>query len=158
MAEENISQPEKEYEILLNDIAESGKDTIELRGKKWRIGWLRNGTKRKITQIFLKEKREDKVGSKCVAALILNGYWKIKFFYWFLWRWFYYVKQYSDVEMIPVVHMCKKKIQVTGYFVLTILLTGIRDTIMMMTLEEAERSHQGASSDRHGTSEKSTLP
>lgn len=156
MAKKNITQPSIKDEILLNDIAEAEKDVVVLRGNKWRIGWLRNGTKRKITQIFLKEKQEDKVGAKCVAALILNGYWKINLFYWFLWRWFYYVKQYSDIEMLPVVEMCKKKLQVTGYFVLTILLTGIKDTIMMMTREEAERSHRGASTDRPGTSEKST--
>mgnify|MGYP000113932552 FL=1 len=48
------------------------------------------------------------MNSKCAAAIVLNGYWKILFFYWFLWRWFFYVMQYSDEELLPLIETGKK--------------------------------------------------
>lgn len=97
-----------EQEQLLNSVVEDKKDIVEIRGRKFRIGWLRNRARRKLTDIVLNEKDDSKVSSKCSAALVLNGYFKIKFFYWFLWRWFYYVMQYSDKELLPLVELCKK--------------------------------------------------
>lgn len=41
----------------------------------------------------------------------LNGYWKIKFLYPFLWRWFFYIKQYGDHELMKVIAVGKKKFQ-----------------------------------------------
>lgn len=156
MAKKNIEIPNIEEEKKLNAIAENSSDEITLRGRKWRIKWIRNGTKRKVTDIILTEKEELKVGAKCVAALLLNSFWKIWLFYGLLWRWFYYVEEYSDAELRDVVSQCKKKLQAEDYCVLTILLNDMKDTVMMMTREEAERIRRGLSSGRHGTSGKNT--
>ena len=103
-----VNPPTEKEEALLDSIVENSKDTVEIRGK-WHVEWMRNGTKRKVTHIMLTEKEDDKVNSKCAAAIVLNGYWKILFFYWFLWRWFFYVMQYSDEELLPLIETGKKK-------------------------------------------------
>lgn len=145
-----------EQEQLLNSVVEDKKDIVEIRGRKFRIGWLRNRARRKLTDIVLNEKDDSKVSSKCSAALVLNGYFKIKFFYWFLWRWFYYVMQYSDKELLPLVELCKKKVQVEDYCIITISLTEMRDTIKAMTREEVSRILQGNFMGQRGLSEKNT--
>lgn len=145
-----------EQEKTLNSIVENKKDIVEIRGTKFSIGWMRNRTRRKVTDIFLEEKDEDKVSSKCAAAFVLNGYFKIKFFYWFLWRWFYYVKQYSDKELMPLVELCKKKAQPGDYFLITIYLTEMRDTIKSMTREEVSRIRQESFMAQRGQSGKNT--
>lgn len=145
-----------EQEKALNEIVENKKDVVEIRGRKFRIGWMRNRAKRKITDIILEEKYEDRVSAKCSAALILNGYFKITFFYWFLWRWFYYVKQYSDKELMPLVELCKKKVQLEDYCLITIYLTEMRDTIKSMTREEVNRIRQESFMAQRGRSGKST--
>lgn len=154
MAKE-IKQPTVEDEKLLNEVIENNPDELEAFGRKWKIGYLRNGTKRKVTNILMREKQEDKVSSKCTAALLLNGYFKIFFFYWILWRWLYYIKQVGDEELLPIMEYCKKKVDVESYCLVTIYLTEMRDTIMTMTREEVRHFLQERRGVQHGASEKS---
>lgn len=151
-----IEQPGLDAERELNDIVNNSKDIVTIRKRKWKVGWMRNRAKRKMTDILLNEKEDDKVNSKCAAALLLNGYFKIFFFYEILWRWFYYVKQYSDEELLPVIELCKKKVQVEAYCATTILLTEMKDTIMIMTREEVSRIRQESIMAQRGRSEKNT--
>lgn len=137
-----LVQPNADDERLLNAVVEDSVDVVVVRGRKFRIGWLRNRTKRKITDILLNEADDDKVNSKCAAAIVLNGFFKIWLLYWFLWRWFYYVMQYGDAELLPVIEMGKKKVRLEHYCAATILLTDMRDTVMMMTREEVGRIRQ----------------
>lgn len=134
-----INTPDTSDEIELNSIVENKKDVVILRGKKWKVGWIRNRALRKITDIQLNEKDDSKISSKCAAALLLNGYWKILFFYWIVWRWFFYVSQYSNEELLPVIILCKKKVQLEEFCAVTILLTEMKDTVMAMTREEVDR-------------------
>lgn len=145
-----ITQPTEEDEKLLDAIAENSKDYVEVRGRKWGVRWVRNRAKRKVTHIMLTEKDEDKVVYKCAAALRLNGYFKITFLYWFLWRWYYYVRQYSEGELVPFLNLCKKKVPVEGYLIATMLLTGIKDSAMNMTREEAGRILRARSGEQRG--------
>ena len=107
---EQISIPTPEDEEQLNDIMENKPTLVELRGKKISIGWLKRGTIRKFTEIMSKKDNDDKVSCQAVAAIVLNGYWAIKFRWWFLWRWYFYIKQYGDDELGPIIAMAKKKI------------------------------------------------
>ena len=145
-----INEPTSEDERLLNSVVEDSVDYVMVRGGKWGVKWVRNRAKRKVTDIMLTEKDEDKVVYKCTAALRLNGYFKILFFYWFLWRWYYYVMQYREGELIPFISMCKKKIPVEDYLIATMLLTGIKDSAMNMTREEVGRILRARSTDQHG--------
>lgn len=83
--------------------------------------------------------------------MVLNGYFKIKFFYWFLWRWFYYVKQYLEIELHPLIDEGKKKVRAEDYYINTIFLIGMKDTMIAMTREEAERFRQELSSGQRTT-------
>lgn len=157
MGKKIVMPSTEEEEKQLDDIVSEKKDAVTVRGRKFMVGWLRNGTKRKITHIMLSDGDDDKVNSKCAAAIVLNGYWKILLFYWALWRWFYYVKQYSDGELLPLIEAGKKKVRVEDYCVCTILLTEIKDTVKAMTREEVNRIRQESFSGRHGRPEKSTV-
>lgn len=151
-----IEQPTHEDEKELDDILEATKSKVFVRGKEWAVSPLRNGTKRKITSIMLSDGKDDTVSCKCAAALRLNDYWGIKFLYWFLWRWFFYVRQYRDEELVEYISECKKKVGVEGYVIATTLLTGMKDTIMAMTREEVERFQAAQLSAQLGQSQKST--
>ena len=116
----DITLPTPEDERLLNDVLEDSVDYVEVRGKKYGISWLKRGTIRKFTSTMQKSGNDDKISCQCAAAIILNGYWKIKFFYPFLWRWFFYIKQYGDHELMKVIAVGKKKIPVEDYLTATI--------------------------------------
>lgn len=152
-----ISNPTIEDEKELNDLLGEKITYVEVRGKQWKCGYLYHGTERKITDIVLNEKDEDKVSCKCCAALILNGLWKIKFFYWIVWRWFYYIKQYKDSELLPFITECKKKVEVEEYAIATILLTAMKDTIMTKTRAEVQRFQAEQLSAQLGQSQKKDL-
>lgn len=138
MSKKKISQPTVADELFLNEVMENTPSFVELRGRKRKIEWLCRGTIRKFTSILLKEGNDDKATCQAVAAILLNGYWSIKFFWWLKWRWFYYIKQYSDVELGPIIAEAKKKIPYRDYLAATILLTAMRDTMMQMTKAEAD--------------------
>lgn len=135
-----------EYERELNSIANNEKDVVMLHGRKIKIGWLRRGTIRKLTTIMLDAKTdaksESQITCKLAAATVLNGFFKIKFFYPFLWRWYYYIRQYHDSELLPIIEIGKKKVQLTEYYSIMILAQGLKDTQQTMTREEVSRTLQ----------------
>lgn len=132
--------PEDEKE--LNAVVKNIKDEVKIGRHTWKIGYLHYGTKRKITDILVSEKEEDKVTAKCAAALALNGCFKIALFHWFLWRWFYYIKEYTDKDYLDIISLCKKKVGVEDYCVAIIYLTEMKDTIKMMTRKEVNLIRQ----------------
>lgn len=145
--EKAITQPTIQQQQELDALIENKKTSVMLRGKKIYIKGLHNGTLRKISTIILNEKDDLKVTTKTAAAIRLNGYWAIKFRYWFLWRWMYYVRQYDEKELSELVSEGKKKVDAESYYLNTILVTGMKDTIMQMTRKEVERfqaEHLGA--------------
>ena len=84
--------------------------------------------------------REDqKLQCKTAAIFVLDGYWKLKFRYWYLWRWFYYVRQYDSFDLEELIAEGKKKVPLEQFLKITMYLTGAKDTLMMMRTEEAER-------------------
>ena len=42
-----VNPPTEKEEALLDSIVENSKDTVEIRGRKWHVEWMRNGTKRR---------------------------------------------------------------------------------------------------------------
>lgn len=148
MAKKKIEQPNVSQERELASVMYNERDEYQLRGKTLTMSWLRGSATDKLTRIMLKKERfakdgfpldENKVACKCAAAIRLNGYWKILFFWWILWRWYFYIKQYSEFELMPMVELAQKKTPVKEYFELTTLLTGLKETKMMMTRKELER-------------------
>lgn len=145
MSAKKIEMPSVEDEQLLNDVMEDSVDEVAIKGtnKKYKIGWLKKGTMRKITAVALEENKDDMLSAKTSALIILNNYWKIKLFYPILWRWFFYVKEYTDDQLSEILAVGKKKVPYVAFLTNTILVTGMKDTIMTMTKKEAERIRQG---------------
>lgn len=136
-------QPTAEEQKNLDEVLENSVSEVELRGKKIKIRWMRKGTLRKISHIMLSDDDEMKVTTKCAAAMVLNGYWKLKFRWWYLWRKWYYINQYTDDELSKIIDEGKKKVPVLPYYINIISLTEMKDTILAMTREEVERYRQG---------------
>lgn len=148
-------QPSIETERELEKQVDNDVDYIEIRDKKFAIPYLNGHGRHKISKILLKENSDEfAVSCKCLAAAILNGHFAIKFRWWFMWRWFYYVKKYTDAELMEVMALIKKKVAAEDYWAITILQIGMRETIMQMTREEVRASLQELSTDNAGKSAK----
>lgn len=152
-----LSEPTQEEEKLFSDIQDEKPSYVLVRGNKWKCGWLKHGTERKISSVMADETiDEDKVICKCAALILLNGLWSIKFFYPILWRWFYYIKQYREDELLPFIIEGKKKVIVDQYLLATMSLTAMRDTIMSKTRKEVNRFQAELLSEQLGRSQKSS--
>ena len=137
-----MEQPNNEAQEVLDDILEDGKEAVDIRGKKFNIGWIKKGVIRKLTHVIMTCKKEDELSAKCASLVLLNNYWKIFFFHWLYWRYLWF--KYSDDELLVVFLVAKKKVdsQTRAYFTNTIYLIGMKDTIMTMTRKEAEHTLQ----------------
>lgn len=138
MAIKKIEQPNVELQEVLDDILNETPTEYTFRGKKRMLGWLHKGTTRKFTHIELKEKNEWKRRIKQCAVVQLNNVWKIRFFYWLLWRYYYYIIDLDVWEVLGVLNVAKKKIQSAAFQLTTILATAMTDAMMTMTKAEAE--------------------
>ena len=83
--------------------------------------------------------RDSKLACKVAAAIVLNGFFKMRLRWWYLWRWFYYVRQY-DVEQL-------NELLVEGIAALPYqetmetysLLSATREMLTHMTFGEAKK-------------------
>ena len=136
--EKKIEQPQVDLQKLLDDVLSEEPTELVFIGKKRKIGWLHKGTMRKCSHIAIKEKDEWKRNVKICVAILLNNVWKIRFKYWFVWRWLYYVKDVDVAEVLNVLDKSKKKIPSNAFSLATILATGMTDGMMTMTRSEAK--------------------
>lgn len=154
-----IEQPSADSERLLDDILGDSVEMVSLRSKKkqYPVRWMKPGTMRKLTHIILKKGNDSKLSCMSASLIILNNFWKIKCFYPLHWRWFYYIKQYTDDELFPIIAAGKKKVPLQTYLMNITLLTEMKDTIMIMKKEEAITSLQGRSMVPDGKVPKTTV-
>lgn len=158
VVEQPTNEQQRAYKSMIDDTpTEVG---ILRTKKKYLIHWLKNGTIAKLSRLLIHKGDTDngdetadsnvmeviiadsKLASKAAAAIILNGFWKIKFKYWFLWRWFYYIRQYDGIQLQPILAEGKKKVPLIQFYGTTTLLTGVKDTLMQMRTQEVERTLQ----------------
>ncbi len=149
-------QPNIDAQNELNSIIENLPDFVRVRKKTYKIKWLHPVTIRKINQIILKEGNDNRTSHQAASCIILNNFFKLKFIYPFLWRWFYYIKQYTEADLTEVIAVGKKKIPLQSYYVNTILMTDMKDTTMAMTKKEAYSIRQEHVTAQSGSSQKST--
>ena len=144
MDQKEIKQPTPDMQKVLDDILSETPETIVVRGKKKKIGWLRNDTIRNISHIVLKETNEGKRNAKLCAAILTNNVfaWIKPIMFSFRWRWYYYVKNLDNVEILGVVAAGKKKLPTTASWLITTLATGMVDTTMMMRKTERAQAIQ----------------
>ena len=168
-----INQPSLDSQKNYVSLRDNDATIVSVYGtkKKYKIRWLKNGQIDKLSRLLIrkgdtddKDKEQDspldavindsRLACKAAAIYILDGYWKLKFRYWFLWRWFYYIRQYDNVQLQPILEEGKKKVPLTQFLLTTMSLTGVRDTLMSMRTEEAERILQELASAQRQEMEK----
>lgn len=151
------SQPTLDDERVLEGIVDNDKEYVTIRGKRFGFRDLNGWGLHKISKIMVKEGEDElSVGCKCLAAAYLNGYFKIKFFWWILWRFYMYVRQYTDLEITEAVALIKKKAvaALAIYSLNTTYLIETRETTMRMNRGEAKAILQELSTARAGKSAK----
>lgn len=160
--EPKIEQPSIESQQLYLSLTSNDADIVEIprTKKRYKIRWLKNGQLEKLTRLLMHKKKigeemttgsevldavlEDcKLACKAAAIIILDGYWKLKFRYWFQWRWFYYVRQYDNMQLVGILEVGKKKVPLKQFYVTITSLTEAKDTLMRMTTKEVEAILQG---------------
>ncbi|MCI7597642.1 MAG: hypothetical protein MSS96_02800 [Bacteroidales bacterium] len=137
--EKEIKQPEIQYQEILDDLMSRTPDVVTFLGRKCKIGWLHRHTQRKFTHIVLKEKDPEKRNVKLCACVLTNNVfaWFKPLVYALRWRWYWYVVDLDDIEILRVIDASKKKIQYDPSLMLTILSTEMKDTMMAMIQKEA---------------------
>lgn len=161
-----INQPtqeeQRQYKSLENNTPT--EVAIPRTKKKYLIRWLKHCQLEYLTRLLIhKQKTDDKdrnenevsmldvissdakLSCKAAAIYTLNGLFKLHFCYWFRWRWFYYIRQYDDIQLQPILAEGKKKVPLMQFFAATTSLIGAKDTLLQMTMMEAEHILQGLS-------------
>lgn len=149
------TQPQFSDERTLFGAVENTAESVTIRDKQYTFRDLCGWARHKISEELIKDGDEFAVGCKCLAAAKLNGYFSIKLFWWILWRWFYFVKRYTDSELSDAICLIKKKVAPGSYFFNTTLLIGMRETMMSMSREEVAASLREHSTAKAGKSAKS---
>lgn len=139
MAEE-VKQPDEQLQVALDAVLSDTPTEYEFLGKRRQMGWLRNGTMRRFSHVTVKDRNEHRRNCKLLVLAMLNNIWKIRLMYWFLWRWYYYIKDINDADILVVLDVAKKKIPLLPSQLATILATGMTDLMMTMTKSEARRT------------------
>ena len=160
--EEKIEQPSIDaQQIYLSLISNDAEEVGILRTKKkYKIRWLKNGQLEKLSRLLLHKKtidettttgsevmdailEDNKLACKAAAIIILDGYWKIKFRYWWLWRWFYYISQYDNIQLHEILEVGKKKVPLNQFYATIMSLTEAKDSLMRMRAKEVETTLRG---------------
>lgn len=156
--EPKVEQPSVDAQREYVSLRDNDATVVPVLGtkKKYKIRWLKNGQINKLSRLLIRKSDTDekdgqndspldavlddtKLACKAAAIYILDGYWKLKFRYWFLWRWFYYIRQYDNDQLQPILDTGKKKVPLTQFLLTTMSLTEARVTLISMRTEEVER-------------------
>lgn len=179
--EPEIKQPTEQEQKEYVSVRDNDYTLIQIPNtkKKYKVYWAKNGQLVKLSRLLIKKQSSDnkdgneastldeviedsKVACKAAAIFVLHGYWKIKLKYWFLWRWFYYIRQYDMQQLQPIIEEGKKKVPWMQFYAATISLTEVKGTLMNMTMKEAEHIRQellsGQGSQTGSNSNGSTSP
>lgn len=171
--EPKIEQPSLQAQRTYASIRDNDATVVSVLGtkKKYRIRWLKNGQINRLSRLLIRKGKTDdedgrkdsaldaimddsKLACKAAAIYILDGYWKLKFRYWYLWRWFYYIRQYDNVQLQEILDEGKKKVPLIPFLVTTTSLTAARATLMNMRTAEAERTLQELALEQQQATEK----
>ena len=153
--EKIIREATHEDEKALVSVVRNHADKVTVRGHTISVRWLHPSVGDWISDLMTRDGNDNKVLAQSAALIRLNGFWKCHLFYWIVWRWYYYIRQYSADELVPLFEMAQKKTAqeaAVAYLNATILLTALSTTKKQMTKAEAERTLQELRSDKDGKS------
>ena len=108
--EKVVKDVTREDEQMQMSVTKNYADPVVVRGRTFMVKWMHPATADWITALMLKDSDDNKVIAQCAALIRLNGFWKAHLFYWFVWRWYYYVRQYNSEELAPLFEMAQKKL------------------------------------------------
>lgn len=154
-----VEEATREDEKALLEVIGNEKDEVLVRGRKFYVRWMHPATADWISALITKDGDENKVLAKCAALIRLNNFWKSHMFYWCVWRWYYYVRQYTAQELTPLFQLAQKKTaqgERPAYLNAMIYLTVLSTLKKQMTKAEAARFLQGQRTGSDGKSQKST--
>lgn len=146
----------------LSDLVMTKKEEVTLSsGRKVKVGWIMSDAQDKLDEIMVdyevykKSLNQDdpkamlkgtrytrRFYAKAVAALLLNGYFKIKLFWWLKWRIIYHFWDLNGDDYQAIVFTAKKKQTEQGYYLAMVLLMTMNDMWMSRTKKEAEAYRQ----------------
>lgn len=118
--------------------------------KKYLIRPLKNTQLEDMAKLLIQSKEnvadavieDTKIAAKAAAIYLTPGYWKRKLTYWFLWRWFYYIKQYDLDQLQPILAAGHNSIPYLTFLQAMSVLVNQKTTQMRMTRAEAEKVMQ----------------
>ena len=150
-----LAEATTEDEKLQMSVRKNEADVVEVRGRKFKVRWMHPFTTEWITSLMLKDGNDAKVVCQASALIALNGYWKAKFLYWIVWRWFYYIRQYDNIQLDAILDVGKKKVPLMQYYRTIMSLTEAKDSLMRMRAKEVEATLQELSMAQHSQTESS---
>ena len=124
--------------------------------KKVKLTATKPGTMRALTRLWLErdmaalkmENSSDVLKSMAVSPtfsvreaciLILNSYWKLKLIYPLMWRWWAYVRGFTEAQMSPIIREGKKKLPLRAHYGNMVFSMDMREDMMTMTKKQAEQ-------------------
>ena len=143
---DKIEQPKIDIQEVFDNLLAEEPTEFTFRGKTHKMGWLHKKVYRLFTHISMKYKNSPTLGARLCAVILLNNVFKQFFFYPILWRYYYYIVDLDDVEVLRVIDVAKKKIPSTASQLVIIYSTAMTDLTMAMTKKEVkafQAEHRG---------------
>ena len=81
---------------------------------------------------------DGKLACKAAAIYVTPGFLSLKLKYWFLWRWFYYVRQYDNSQLQPILSAGVGSTPYIDFLKTMSILSNQKTTQMRMRAKEAE--------------------
>ena len=126
------------------------KVTLPRTNKTYLIRTLTNTQMEDLAKLLIPSKdnvqdaviEDTKIAAKAAAIYITPGFWKRRLTYWMRWRWFYYIKQYDNTQLQPILSAGQNSTPYIDFLKCASILVNQKDTQMRMTRQEAEKVMQ----------------
>lgn len=143
----------REDELELSSIDQDIPEVVHIPKSKdtWLINWLKDNQIEKLSLLELESgieatssdtiinvKKRAKFLSKAASYCLLSGV-KMYLFHWILWRYLYYIKNYSSDQLLPIIQIAKKKATPVESYLGMVLVGQMKNTNPMLTAEEQQR-------------------
>ena len=106
-----MKQPSSEMQRKQYDVKHDVPFVVQVGSRNYNCTYLKGKSQDMISYLHLSQKiidtddpkdvlaalkHNNRIHAKCVAIMILNSYWKIKFCYQFFWRWLFHTYSSKD--------------------------------------------------------------
>jgi len=163
-------QPNHETQLKQHQIKYDVPFIIQLGSRSYNCTYLKGRAQDEISALHLSQKivsgdddikeimdalkHNNRVHAKCVAIMVLNSYWKIKFWYSIFWRWLFHT--YSSKDFTNAMQVVMEANGTEFFFQNTLFLATTNSLKMKMTKVEAEQLLAEQASEKKPASSKSS--